>query len=404
MNDDRTADSGEVRAGVLRRAAWRALGAMPEAVQLRVNPRKYGFAPGDRPSPPVAPETPVRLYIGPVNSAAQGYAWARAAERLPGVGAVDMQHRGSTGFGFPSDYTVPTTVFVRSEAWQRAHFRAVSRSFSHVMIESVWPLFTSRFGNDVAREVDALRGAGVRVAMIAHGSDIRLPDRHARIDEWSPFRDGVWEATPRLQAQAQAKHDVLRRVDAPVFVSTPDLLLDWPEATVLPVVVDPARWQSTIAPLERRVPVVVHAPSRAAVKGTDLIRPVVQSMAERGLIDYREFSGIPATEMPALIGDADIVLEQFRIGTYSVAAVEAMAAGRIVVGHVHDQVRAHIDERHGIELPVVQATPRTLEAVLLDMLDRRDHYRGVAAAGAAFARSVHDGRVSADVLRGFLLA
>ena len=23
-----------------------------------------------------------------------------------------MQHRGSTGFGFPSDYTVPTTVFV----------------------------------------------------------------------------------------------------------------------------------------------------------------------------------------------------------------------------------------------------------------------------------------------------
>lgn len=391
------------QAGAVRRAAWRALGALPEAVQLRVNPRKYGFAPGDRPRPPRAPDTPVRLYIGPVNSAGQGYAWARAAERLPGVGAVDMQHRGDAGFGFRTDYEVPSTVFVRSEAWQKQHFRAVSRSFTHVMIESVWSLFASRFGGDVEREVAALQAAGVRVAVVAHGSDIRLPDRHAGIDRWSPFHEGVWASTPTLQERADQKHEILRRLGVPVFVSTPDLLGDWPEATVLPLVVDPERWRSDSALLERRVPVVAHAPSRAVVKGTDLIQPIMRSLAQRGVIEYREFSGIPSGEMPSRIRDADIVLEQFRIGTYSVAAVEAMAAGRVVIGHVHDHVRDHVRRHHGVDLPVVQATAEELEDVILDVLRRREHYRTVAAAGAEFARTVHDGRVSAEALRGFLL-
>lgn len=387
----------------LRRIASRCLGALPEGVQLRVNPRKYGFAPGDRPPPPVAPVAPVRLYVGPVNSAGQGYAWARASERLPGVGALDMQHRTAGGFGFPSDYSVPTSVFARSVTWQRDHFRAVSRSFSHVMIESVSSLFRTAFGDDVGLEVGALRDAGVKVAVVAHGSDIRLPNRHAAIDEWSPFHPDGWSLTQTLQERAEHNQRVLASLGVPVFVSTPDLLGDWPAATVLPLVVDPDTWRGGSPPLVRERPIVVHAPSNAVVKGTDLIRSVMHDLMARGLIDYREFEGIPSVEMPALIRDADIVLEQFRIGTYSVAAVEAMAAGRLVIGHVHDQVREHVLDEYGTALPVVEATPATLESVILDILDRRDHYRTISSAGAEFASEVHDGRVSADVLRTFLL-
>ncbi len=389
--------------GTPRRAVSRLLGALPESVQLRVNPRKYGFAPTDRPRPPQAPTTPVRMYIGPVNSAGQGYAWARAAERIEGVGAVDMQHRNPGGYGFDSDYSVPTAVFARSATWQRQHFQTVSRSFSHVMVESVASLFRSRFSDDVEREVAALRERGVQVAMVAHGSDVRLPDRHAMIDQWSPFHEGEWSLTPTLRERAEHNHRILRRLDLPVFVSTADLLGDLPHATVLPVVVDVDKWRSDSPVLRRKVPVVVHVPSSGVVKGTDLIRPVMRALADRAAIEYREFEGVPAQDMPALIGDADIVLEQFRIGTYSVAAVEAMAAGRVVIGHVHDQVRQHVATERGYELPVVEATPLTLGLVIEDILDRRDHYRAVAAAGIAFAGAVHDGRVSAEVLRPFLL-
>jgi Glycosyltransferase len=388
----------------LRGAVSSVLGMLPERVQMRVNPAKYGFGPAAVPAPPRPPATPIRLYIAPVNFAGQAFRWARAAERLDGVGAVSMQYRLADDFGFPSDNPVPVDVFVRSHRWQKAQFDAVSRGFTHVIVEAGRPVFGSLFGQSVPREVAALRAAGVRVALLSHGSDLRLPSRHREIDKWSPFIGDEWDQVDALERQAVAHRDILTAVDAPVFVSTPDLLLDWPGATWLPVVIDPADWRSPLVPLERRVPVVVHAPSKSVVKGSDLIEPIVRRLAARGLIEYRRFSGVPAAEMPALIADADIVLEQFRIGTYSVAAVEAMAAGRVVVAHVHDQVRKHVVDTTALDVPVVQATPDDLENTLLDMLERRDRYRRIAAVGPAFVDAVHDGAASARVLSGFLHA
>jgi hypothetical protein len=87
---------------------------------------------------------------------------------------------------------------------------------------------------------------------------------------------------------------------------------------------------------------------------------------------------------------------------YSVTAVEAMAAGRLVVGHVHDQVRDHVRGVTGLDVPVVEATPATLDEVLRDVTARRDHYRQIAGRGPAFVAAVHDGALSARVLAPFL--
>ena len=53
-----------------------------------------------------------------------------------------------------------------------------------------------------------------------------------------------------------------------------------------------------------------------------------------GLVDYTPLRDVPWSEMPGVIASADIVLDQFALGGYGVAAVEAMASGRAVVGHV----------------------------------------------------------------------
>ncbi|MGN6160815.1 MAG: glycosyltransferase family protein [Marmoricola sp.] len=388
-------------------SGWRLLLAkllalLPERLQMLLRPAKYGFPASAVPDPVQPPSSAIRLYIAPVNSAAQGYRWARAAELLSGVSAVDMQHRGAADYGFPADYALPTEVFLRSDRWQRRQFRAVSRGFTHVLIESQRPIFARLFDHSVEREVAALRAAGLKVGMLCHGSDIRLPSRHAAWEPWSPFAAAEWELTAVLEDRARKAHEILRAADAPVFVSTPDLLMDWPAAQWLPVVVDPARWRCGTRPLDARVPVVLHVPSNPVVKGTALIEPAVRRLVEEGLLDYRQVQGVPADDMPALYASADIVLEQFRMGNYSVTAVEAMAAGRLVLGHVHDQVRDHVRATHGLELPVLEATPDTLESVLRAVLADRERYQASAAAGPAFVDAVHDGRASAAVLEGFL--
>lgn len=376
--------------------------ALPEPLVLALNPGQLRYAKADIPVPPPAPRTPVRLYVAPANFAGQGFRWARAAERLPGVGAVSMAFERPQDFRFPVDDAVPVAVYATSLRWQRRQRTHVD-GFSHVVIEAGRPLFGAR--SDAFDEALALHARGSGVALLFHGSDIRLPSRHADATPWSPFAD--WDLAPRLAEGATRNAAGVARVrthapNVPVFVSTPDLLLDVPDATWLPVVVDPEAWRSEVPPLARAVPVVVHAPSNPVVKGSDLIAPTLERLHAEGVVEYRRIAGVPAAQMPALYRDADVVLDQFRIGNYGVAACEAMAAGRLVVSHVTAQVRDHVRASSGKDLPVVEATPDTIEAVLRDVVARRDHYVAVAQAGPGFVADLHDGATSARVLAPFL--
>ena len=397
--------------GRLPRRAVRVLDAsvsavarvLPERLRIALSPPHLRYSMRDIPPQPAVPATPVRLYIAPANFAGQGFAWARAAERLPGVGAVSMAFVRPGDFAFDVDDAVPEAIYAGSRRWQYARRELLPR-FSHVVIEAGRPLLGQRMRADPVAEARWLQARGVRVAMVCHGSDIRLPSRHRELEPWSPLTED-WEPTSVLEEQAALLASRLEELALPVLVSTPDLLIDVPRATWLPVVVDIERWAGTGAPrpLEREVPVVAHAPSNAHVKGSALIEPVLESLAARGLIDYRRIEGVPAAEMPRVYGEADVVLDQFRIGNYGVAACEAMAAGRLVISHVSDFVREKAHEASGVELPILEATPDSLEQVLLDALADRERARTLAVQGAAFVRSLHDGARSAEVLATFLL-
>ncbi len=389
------------RTAAMRR---RILVALPDAISLRLRSRSRSraFPRGDVPPPVTAPEQPVRLYSAPVNYAAQAFMWARAAERLDGVGAVSMQFRGPSDLGFPADYSVSEDVFALSGSWARRQRRAVARGFSHVLIHAAYPLFGAAFDGDLEREVAWLRRRGVAVGLASLGTELRLPSRHAADDAWSPFRQPEQDWVRVLEARALRTREVFERIAAPVFVATPDLLLDWPGARWLPIVIDPRRWGVGTRPLERTRPVVLHAPTNPALKGTALIEPIMERLADEGVIEYRRIVRVPAAEMPALYSRADVVLDQFGLGIYATTSIEAMAAGRLVVAHLHDQVRDHIRAISGLDVPIVEATPDTIEEVLRDVAERTDHYRSIAASGPAFVDAVHGGRLSSEVLRSFL--
>lgn len=395
----------------LKRLAQRALAtaaaAVPARVLARALPASQRFDPRADPTPLVTPSGERRLLIAPVNSAGQGWAWARSAERLPGVGAASMTIRPVADFGFPADQVVPLGEYRWSRRWQSAQRRTVMSGFTHVLLESGQPAFGDAFGARPLREVSQLREAGIHVALLFHGSDLRSPSRHREREADSPYAVGLWERTPGIELRTAESAELIRRADVPVFVSTPDLLDDaraaGAEPRWLPVVVDPERWSAVVPPLSRTGrPVVAHAPSRAIVKGSDLIDPVLQALHDEGLVEYRRISGVSSCDMPAAYGAADIVLDQFRIGSYGVAACEALAAGRIVVSHVADPVRATVLAETGLELPIVQSTARELSETIRRIIADPSHALTRAAAGPSFVRAVHDGRRSAAALAGFL--
>ncbi|MGW6279048.1 hypothetical protein [Kribbella sp. NPDC055071] len=369
------------------------------AVRRRLRGLRYSYA--QLPDFPPVASTPTRMLVGPTNSAGQGFAWARAARTLPDVSAVSFALHRKAHFEFADDYGVPLAWFGQPR-WQRAQEQHVL-SYTHVMVESLRPILGARGYSDAAADIAVLQEHGINVSLLFHGSDIRLPSRHAKRERWSPFTPGD-DLTERLEKQARHHAELVESLGLPVFVSTVDLLEDVPNATWLPVAIDPAPWQQAGRPLFSTArPVVAHAPSNAALKGTQDIEPILTGLHERGLIEYRRITGVPHHGMAEAIGAADIVVDQLRIGLYGVAAAEALAAGRVVVSYVGDGVRERVRSLTGREVPIVEADPDTLGDVVADLVADRDAAAERAAAGPGFVRELHDGSRSAEVLKTWLI-
>lgn len=356
-----------------------------------------------RPAMPVLPrrsEAPTRLFVGPANFAGQGSAWARsAADHLEGVGARTMAVVGGA-YQFPVDIPLSREAY-RNVYCQDRLRRYLTSSFTHVLFEAGRPIMGTRYGATSGGDVRVLREAGLSTALVAHGSDVRLPSRHVQRHQWSPFAEQD-DLVVRLEAQASRMGQLFNEFDGRTFVSTPDLLADVPRATWLPVVVEVDRWATDHPVLERSRPVVLHPPSNPRFKGTEYVDKAMGELEGRGLIEYRRVTGVSPEAMPALMADADIVLEQFVLGPYSVTSCEAMAAGRVVVANVDDDVRAHVLDTTGHELPVINADPDSLTDVVTKIIEDRSVGHEAAAAGVEFVRAVHDGRRSAEALRPWL--
>ena len=347
------------------------------------------------PSPPIPPATQYRILFGPMNYAGQATRWARALETDSRVSARSMVSTENNPFGYEVDYSVPWRTMEHSHRWHDAMLATLRDHYTHVVIEAVAPVLGGMFGGvqggDIRRQIDAIRNSGVEVWMLGHGTDVRLPSRHRQLERWSHYRDDEWTPFDLIERITEENLRIIDEVDAPTFVSTPGLLLDLPDAELTPVVIDSERWATDAPVLGLVVPRVMHAPSNPITKGTHLIRPAIDRLVDEGLIGFELTQGVPNRLMPHYYADRDILLDQFRAGDYGVAACEAMAAGRLVVSHISDQVRSEVLNRTGIELPIVEATIETIEDVLRDVVADPDRYREIAHRGPAFVRAVHDG-------------
>lgn len=339
------------------------------------------------------------LLVGPMNTAGQGYLWARAAEEhLPGVAArsVALERPGGVDrFSYPTDVRLPLSLRPGRAAWRDG----VLDAFTHVLLETGYSPVAMTTAVADRPEIERYRAAGVAPAVLFHGSEIRDPARHAELYPTSPYRSTVTvddDARDRIRAAQR----LLEVEGLPIFVSTPDLLDFAPGATVLPVVIDVDRFAAPDAApaLTRDRPTVLHAPSNPALKGTRAIEPVLEALDASGRITYRRLEGVPHGSMPGFVAGADVVVDQIVLGGIGVLAAEAMAAGRLVVGHVHERVRARLTG----ELPVVDATPEKFARVMDEILGDAPRFAEIAARGPAWARTHHDGRASAAALAPFL--
>ena len=330
------------------------------------------------------------LLIGPRNSAGQAWAWARAAERYGHVGGHALGPRRSGPLQFPADASV-TGAQWRDLGWQLAQAKNIAAEYSHVLCEGGASVLGNLNGGTVRHDLPFFAAHGISVGVVLHGSEIRDPQRHRELMEFSPFVEQD-DFADRLATVVADTRRTLDGFGGPVFVTTPDLLTFAPGAVWLPVVVDPASGGTVQSPMQRTRPIVVHAPSRERLKGSSYIDAACRRLERRGLIEYRRLTGVPHGDVRTVIESADIVVDGVVLGAYGTLAVEAMAAGRVVVADVSQcgALRS--------ELPVVHAAADSVEAVLSNLVAQRADTIARAAQGPRYVARYHDGRHSWNVL------
>ncbi len=211
-----------------------------------------------------------------------------------------------------------------------------------------------------------LRALGKRSVMHFLGSDIR----------GKPAEQLAW--AQRAGARVVGSYDAIRWV---------------PDAHVIPPGIDVHAIEPS-PPSARERPVVLHAPSSRARKGTEHVIAACEALdCELELVE-----GLDHREAFERYRAADIVVDQLNAGWYGVFAIEAMALGKPVVTFLHEEAVRRTEEAFGVPVPIVPATKETLRDVLRPLVASPDERARIGAASRAYVEEVHDLRRMTDRL------
>jgi hypothetical protein len=248
--------------------------------------------------------------------------------------------------------------------------------------------------NDLA--FGLIRMVGIRVVVMAHGMDVlyRMPSV-TRFDWVGRAQDDYpdWDLTA-------AASDVRWRTN--LFCSRSEVVIADPIcARFMPRCDINFKWLTIDSIPNGRepgitdVPVIVHAPQHRRIKGTDYLVEAVADLRSRGFMaELRLIERLSRHEALNAYADADIIADQFIIGSYGMFALEGLALGKPVL--------TYLDEQHlgnpAYDLPIVNTNPYNIRQVLAALL-RVPVLRVRLGRVARLAAERHTPRVMSELWR-----
>ncbi len=246
----------------------------------------------------------------------------------------------------------------------------------------------------VAWDVPLLKGFGKAVFVTFQGDDARQGDV-VRARYAVHFADRVEPGyyTAASDARKRRRIDTFRRHADGMFALNPDLVpLLGPRARFVPYAsVEPAEWTPRYEGSGREVPVIVHAPTHRAVKGTDVLLDAVAQLRAEGLrFELVLVEGVTRTEARRIYEEADLCVDQLFAGWYGGLAVELMALGKPVMCYLREEDLDYIPALMRAELPLIRTTPATVADTLREWLGRpREDWRALGRRSRAYVERWH---------------
>jgi glycosyltransferase involved in cell wall biosynthesis len=142
--------------------------------------------------------------------------------------------------------------------------------------------------------------------------------------------------------------------------------------------------------------VIVHSPSAKVAKGSEYIISIVEKLKKNYNIDFKLLHGLPRVEVLQLIQSSDIFIDQIILGSYGMAAMEAMSFGKPVMCYIIPEVfEAGLPE----ECPIVNTNPENIEEQLIRLITQPELRNKLGKESREFVEKYHD----VDKVAGLML-
>ena len=324
-----------------------------------------------------------RFLIGIADTAGQASEWRGAIESNYGSSAHSFALNGAVPFGIPVHKSIETLDYY-SGRWAKDIYQFLKPD-DVIVWESGRKFFGEFAGLSRIDQYFLLKSLVANVGLVFHGADIANPKR---------FLAKKLPNQANLEIEQRKNRKLLEIFEGPLFVTTPDLLEELPDAHYLPLTVKPARTMKS-GYVRERIPKVVHIPSNPVIKGTEFIMPVMMKLHEAGRINFQYRTNISHEQVLREIEQADILIDQCILGSYGRLAVEAMNCGVVTIAYLSDITKKLLPH----DFPVIDCGPKgqhLLDAILraisiYDIDLERKRFQ-------TFAQEYHDGRKSAQVI------
>ncbi|OGD56667.1 hypothetical protein A2V71_03580 [Candidatus Berkelbacteria bacterium RBG_13_40_8] len=240
-------------------------------------------------------------------------------------------------------------------------------------------------------DLPIIKNAGKKIIFTFQGDDARQKDYFVRHFGWGPY--------PKSYSLLDKFYDTNKRrrikkidyyADA-IFALNPDLMYVLPKKTkFLPYAsVNISQTKSIIRKKKNPKIKIIHAPSDRTIKGTEEIIQVVKKLAYRFPLELVLIENMPHKQAIQCYQEADIVIDQLKIGWYGGFAVEAMAMGLPVVCFLRKK-----DLEKFVpfwrEIPIVNADQEDLEEALIPLIENPNLRKKLGTKSRKFVETYHD--------------
>lgn len=234
------------------------------------------------------------------------------------------------------------------------------------------------------------------------GSEIRDPDYLKTINPYYKyvFENGYEYAKSESKKQSQKNQKAFSRNNAkPLLSPEMTLFVDkslFGNIQILYQRINLMDFTPQYPAINNNKPLIVHSPTAKIGKGSNIIVPLIEELKKQFNFDFILLHDMSREKVLEIMQKADIFIDQIIVGSYGMAAMEAMSFGKPVMCYLMPEVfKAGLPE----ECPIVNTNPDNLKEQLITLITNAQLRHDTGIKSRAFAEKFHDvEKVSSQLL------